>query len=384
MNQNHILPVIEGLYKDSATPVFCCGSQWKVVWRNTAFMHFFPNIAIGQDMRTAFPATSSAWENAETADKCRDISLAPTQAAGEFKRLFLFPLCTKDICYYLCYLHQEQEKTDNLPAPSCAVMPERCLTSISGQYRSPLFRIFNLLDPIARTLEAQEQYETVRYVKQIAQYSYKMMKATINLTEYGKLSFHTENFQFRRVNLNLLFQDICHSVQILLRNTELEFHYHITAEPLISMIDEEKFLLAFMNLISNSCAYSSPGNEVTVTLEKQRANFVLTVSDHGVGIPSEHLPHIFEPFFSHDPNGSLYSGLGLGLPIVKLVAQAHKGNVYLSSEENKGTVVTLKIPLQNDPQANGVLKSNSANYIANKFSPLYVFLADVCDISGIL
>jgi len=67
------------------------------------------------------------------------------------------------------------------------------------------------------------------------------------------------------------------------------------------------------------------------------------VTDTGTGIAPEHLPHIFEPFFTTKDDGT-----GLGLPIVKRIIEAHEGSLEIASEKDRGTAVTITLPIDSE------------------------------------
>ena len=92
--------------------------------------------------------------------------------------------------------------------------------------------------------------------------------------------------------------------------------------------------------------------------------------------------HVFEPFYSYDENGSPACGVGLGLPIVKQVAEMHGGSCGLTSEFNLGTTVAIRIPIT-DAESEPLVESVCDGYILRKFSPLFLYLADVCEINTI-
>jgi two-component system NtrC family sensor kinase len=73
-------------------------------------------------------------------------------------------------------------------------------------------------------------------------------------------------------------------------------------------------------------------------------NIKIDITDNGVGITAEDIPHIFEPFFSAKGKAS---GIGLGLAIVHGIIQSHKGRVEVESEPGKGTTISLILPLSN-------------------------------------
>lgn len=99
----------------------------------------------------------------------------------------------------------------------------------------------------------------------------------------------------------------------------------------------------FHNLLDNAVKYTPKGGSVKIRLEKKDGAAVCTISDTGIGIPKEHLPHIFERFYRVDKSHSRQTGgTGLGLAIVKHAAQVHHAQVQLESEYGQGTVVTVR------------------------------------------
>jgi len=98
------------------------------------------------------------------------------------------------------------------------------------------------------------------------------------------------------------------------------------------------------NIISNAIRYTDEGS-VTLSVKQQGTEVVIRVADTGRGIPDEMLPSVFEEFVQlEDADGDTAKGMGLGLPIVKRLCQLHKLSFELSSQENKGTVFTLRMP----------------------------------------
>jgi two-component system phosphate regulon sensor histidine kinase PhoR len=102
---------------------------------------------------------------------------------------------------------------------------------------------------------------------------------------------------------------------------------------------------ALVNLITNAVKYSDPGQEVEVSAEETPTGVSIKVTDHGTGIPSDHLPRIFERFYRVDKARSAETGgTGLGLSIVKHIAQVHGGEINVDSKPGKGSVFTLTLP----------------------------------------
>ncbi|MCF6402764.1 HAMP domain-containing histidine kinase [Chitinophaga filiformis] len=95
----------------------------------------------------------------------------------------------------------------------------------------------------------------------------------------------------------------------------------------------------FTNLVSNAFKFSRE-NPPVVHLSYEEKALVITVSDDGIGIPAEDLPHLFQPYYRGSNTGGI-AGTGLGLTIVKTFVTANDGEITVSSEPDKGTVFTL-------------------------------------------
>ncbi|HLZ44753.1 MAG TPA: ATP-binding protein [Gemmatimonadales bacterium] len=109
--------------------------------------------------------------------------------------------------------------------------------------------------------------------------------------------------------------------------------------------DPEALRQIFTNLFDNALRHTPPGGRIRVSARREGADTVLSVSDTGSGISSEHLPRIFERFYRVDPGRSRKEGgTGLGLAIVKHLVEAHGGRVEASSELGRGTTILLRFP----------------------------------------
>lgn len=101
------------------------------------------------------------------------------------------------------------------------------------------------------------------------------------------------------------------------------------------------------NLLDNAIKFTLPGGEIEITLERQANQAVLKVRDTGIGISTADLPHVFDRFFRCDKARTHtleFRGTGLGLSICQAVIAAHRGYLFVESEEGKGTCFTAVLP----------------------------------------
>jgi signal transduction histidine kinase len=109
-------------------------------------------------------------------------------------------------------------------------------------------------------------------------------------------------------------------------------------------LDEHLLGHIFSNILANAAAYSAAGTEIYLSVSRQDADVVCTVSDQGIGILAEDRPHIFEPFY-RGSNISDLQGTGLGLTVAKCCVDAYKGRIEVESQPGKGTTVRVYLPL---------------------------------------
>lgn len=109
--------------------------------------------------------------------------------------------------------------------------------------------------------------------------------------------------------------------------------------------DETLLMRLLINLTENAIRYGRPGGQVKLTLRRQNGQAVGTVEDDGIGIAPEDLDKIWQRFWQADPARS-GGGAGLGLSMVRWIAQAHGGRVTVQSEPGKGSIFTFFLPCE--------------------------------------
>ena len=100
---------------------------------------------------------------------------------------------------------------------------------------------------------------------------------------------------------------------------------------------------AVSNLVENALRFTPAGGTILISLVTRAGHCEVAVKDTGCGIAAEHLPRVFDRFYRADSSRSS-QGSGLGLALVKSIADLHGGSVKLESEVGRGTIVTLTFP----------------------------------------
>jgi signal transduction histidine kinase len=111
-------------------------------------------------------------------------------------------------------------------------------------------------------------------------------------------------------------------------------------------VDPEQVKTVFQNILTNAIKFSAPEDKPIMISVIKQANFtVVRILDHGIGIPPDELPFIFEPFYRVDKSRSKRTGgYGLGLSLCKTIMEAHGGRIEVDSKPAVGTCVSLFFP----------------------------------------
>jgi two-component system, OmpR family, phosphate regulon sensor histidine kinase PhoR len=116
--------------------------------------------------------------------------------------------------------------------------------------------------------------------------------------------------------------------------------------------DENGIVSVTLNLLINAYKYTGAHKEIRVALDDVEGGVELSVSDNGIGIPKREVVRIFEPFYRVDSRlRGKSAGAGLGLAIVRHQARAHRGEVFVESEEGAGTKFTVRLPAADPEEA---------------------------------
>ena len=222
------------------------------------------------------------------------------------------------------------------------------VANVSHELRTPLTAIQGLSETLIEFPDLVQD-KRAYFIDVIHTHSIRLESIIENLLTLSKIEKETEIDEIDLVdesitlalsNAIFLCKDkaLKRNINIILNNAE-----EIVFEHNSSLIEQ-----AIINLLNNAIKYSDGNSEINITVLKQDNDVIISVADQGSGIPEEHLSRLFERFYRVDKARSRQlGGTGLGLSIVKHIALAHKGNVTVSSEINKGSIFSLILPLNN-------------------------------------
>jgi heavy metal sensor kinase len=175
--------------------------------------------------------------------------------------------------------------------------------------------------------------------------SQRMTRIVGDMLALARADVGQHRLQLEELYLNDLIDDCCKAAQALAASQGVALVFESGAD--ISVRGDEELLKRMVvNLLDNAIHYTLSGGSIWVTLNAEASTVRLTVSDTGIGIPPECSTRVFDRFYRVEPSRSRsQGGSGLGLSIVKLAAEAHKGAVALSSKLGSGSTFTVTLPL---------------------------------------
>lgn len=255
---------------------------------------------------------------------------------------------------------------------------EAVIAAFSNEYRMPLTIIFSTLGLLARHTESADSAEMDHYLHLITQNCYRLLRLSNNVAEIARYRSGAGRLEPKNGDICHFFSGLCHAASLLTSAINIPLDAEIPEKCVVLTFDPQKLSTAFLNMISNSCKYTREGNRIKVRLQIMDRQVVVTVSDRGQGIKPDLLPYIFHPYFTYDPEGKPYSGAGLGLTIAKYIIALHAGTVAVQSKEGEGTSVSFTLPIVTDDTLPEYTAENGADYLADRFSTLFIELSDVC------
>ena len=111
------------------------------------------------------------------------------------------------------------------------------------------------------------------------------------------------------------------------------------------LADRDGISRVIYNLISNAIKFNKKGGHIEVTAQNENSNVKFSVTDTGIGIPTEKLKHLFDRFYQIDGTTKRrYAGTGLGLSIVKSIVDMHGGSIWVESKVNNGSSFHISLP----------------------------------------
>ncbi|MBA7622747.1 Alkaline phosphatase synthesis sensor protein PhoR [subsurface metagenome] len=228
-------------------------------------------------------------------------------------------------------------------------MKSQFISTVSHELRTPLAAIKEgvsiVLDEVSGKLNKKQ-----KKFLDIAKRNTDRLSVLIDgVLDFQKLEAGRMKLDIQSNNIEEVVSEAHEIMALYTKKNEVELSFELAEDLPKAKFDRAKIIQVLTNLVSNAIKFTPEKGRVSVSIQHQNEELIITVSDTGMGIPKEALPKIFERFYRIDRPGKQIQGTGLGLAIVHKIVMMHSGRIEVESEVARGTTFTIFLPL--DPKS---------------------------------
>ena len=234
----------------------------------------------------------------------------------------------------------------------------RFFTNISHEFRTPLTLI---LGPVNQILEQSQNDKVKEEAKLIHRSAKKLNRLANQLLDISRIESGKMKLETIEQNIVPVIREIVSFFQSFAEKKNIKLKFTSDKEKIFLYLDKDKFDKILSNIFSNAIKFtpsdgsvkvevnllSPPSEGLGVGQNRLNSNYVeISITDTGIGIPNEQLNKIFDRFYQVDNRLSKeYEGTGVGLSLTKELIELHKGKIFVESEEGKGSIFKILLPL---------------------------------------
>jgi two-component system CheB/CheR fusion protein len=222
---------------------------------------------------------------------------------------------------------------------------DQFLAMLSHELRNPIAAIMNALALLKATEVEQEQDQAARSV--ILRQSKQLAKLLDDLLDVSRITHDKIKLDIQTIDLVQLSNEVVEGIRAKLDQCEHKLTLDLPSHPVCVNADKTRIIQAQVNLLVNAAKYTPNGGQITYSISAQDDKAIIEIHDDGEGMNEELAKKVFEVFVQADqPLDRNVGGMGLGLPLVRMIARAHGGEISAFSEgPGKGSKFTLSFPL---------------------------------------
>ncbi len=222
------------------------------------------------------------------------------------------------------------------------VLKSRFVSMASHEFRTPLTTILSSANLIGKYTEKEHQVSREKHITRIQKNVQHLTNILNDFLSLEKLESGAQKIDKNQVAIQSLIGEIIEEITPSLKKDQ---HIKASLESLAILTDEHVLKNVLINLISNASKYSDENDPIEIIVTRSKGGLDLSVKDVGIGIPKEEQKNLFGRFY-RAANVTNIQGTGLGLNIVKKYVDLLNGSITFISEEGKGSVFTVSIPVE--------------------------------------
>ena len=220
------------------------------------------------------------------------------------------------------------------------------IANVSHELRTPLTNVKSYTETLIDAAGELPTDTEVKFLSVIAGETDRMTRIVKDLLTLSKLDCGKMDLHFHRFSMQHMVESVYNAMVLEAGNNGLELTLNIQGKMPDMNGDRERLEQVVINILSNAVKYTPSGGHIVLSAARRdEGHVMIRVKDDGMGIPKDDIPRLFERFYRVDKARSrAKGGSGLGLAIAKEMLEAHRGTIYLESQLDEGTTVTVVLP----------------------------------------
>lgn len=220
------------------------------------------------------------------------------------------------------------------------------LSNLSHEFKTPVNIIYSTAQLQELNFKKGDIEKEIEYINLIKRNCNRLIRLINNFIDSTKFESNIVNTDLKLVNIVSLVEDLTESVINFAKNKNINITFDTEKEEIYTLVDIEFVERIVLNVLSNAIKYNKENGEILVSIEDVNNNVHIRIKDTGIGIPKNKLEKLFDRFERFDNNTlSHEEGTGIGLNIVKQMVDALAGKIKAESEVDKGTTITITLPI---------------------------------------
>jgi signal transduction histidine kinase len=216
------------------------------------------------------------------------------------------------------------------------------VSAVSHEFRTPLTSMRHLTELLV-SRSVPDEARKAHYYELLANETERLHRMVESLLSFGRIEAGAYAWSLELANARELVSGSVEMFRSEVRGREVLCEIEDGLPPI--QADQEALSRALRNLLENAVKYSEPGTPIRVFARRAEESILVGVEDHGIGIPKGEQAEVFQKFVrGADARRAGVRGVGIGLTLVKRIAEAHGGSVQLTSEPGRGSTFTLVLP----------------------------------------
>jgi signal transduction histidine kinase len=239
---------------------------------------------------------------------------------------------------------RDQQKSKKVSNPD----RDMFLAMVSHELRTPSHAILGWAQLIK---EGQADEDTIAHGIEVIERNARLQVQLIEqLLDFSRVNNGLLRLNAQRTSLVPVLEAAIDTMLPQAQAKGIALHVYLDASTCAVIGDQARLHQVITNLLANAIKFTPSGGRVGIRLARQGSSAEIAISDTGRGIPTEFLPHIFDPYRQAGTDqAAAHDGLGLGLTIARHIIERHKGKIHAKSlGEGKGTKFTITLPLEDE------------------------------------